>query len=290
MSQAYDMAMPAAAPAAEPEMARAVAEEYGYAEADVMYNESAAYPGGDYKTANFISDSPVPSKIIQTANIESQTDRFDEVTGQLRAAAPEMGGYVEYADMQTVYYDGRNNWRTFNITLRVPADKFDETRLLVESIAKVISSNQNAEDVSARYYDLAGRLETKLIEEERVLEMITQARRIDDMLALEERLGEIRTSIELYRSQMTSIDRLAAFSTIYVSLREVTKEELVIVSDNLGGRIRTAFVNSVNNTVTFMQDAVIFFAGLLIPLVMIGLPLMIVTVILLIVFRKKGTA
>jgi hypothetical protein len=240
-------------------------------------------------TADYKSDAPA-AKIIKSANIDLQTDLFDEVTDRLRAVAPEAGGYVEYAEMSTQYINNWNTRRYFTITLRVPSDRFEETRLLVENIAKVTHSSQNAEDVTSRYYDLAGRLETKLIEEERVLEMITRADKIEDLLALEERLGEIRTQIELFESQMTSIDRLASFSTIYVSLQEATKEELRVVSDDLGGRIRNAFVNSINNTVRFMQGAVIFAAGAIIPILAVGIPLGIVTVAALVIFRKKKAA
>ena len=207
-----------------------------------------------------------PAKIIQNANINLQTDRFDEVSAQLRAVAPDMGGYVEQASR-----DGNSPWRSFSITLRVPIDRFEEARAWVEALAQVTWSSQSTEDVTANYYSLADRLETKKVAEERVLEMIARAELIEDLLALEEQLGSIRTQIEQFEAQMTSIDRLAAFSTIYVRLSEVTKEELVVFSDDLGGRIKKAFTRSVNNTTLFFQDFVIWLAGALIPLVTIGI-------------------
>ena len=214
----------------------------------------------------------LPLKIIQRASINLQSERFDETAELLRAIGPDYGGYVESANMYTNYnYSRGNDYRTFSITIRVPSEFFEEARLYAESLGKAVHSSQSAEDATARYYDIADRLATKQIEEERVLEMITRAEEIDDLLALEERLGSIRTQIERFQSQMTSIDRLAAFSTISVSVTEVTKEELVIVPEGLGGRIGQAFVRSVNGTVNFFQNLAIFLAGALIPIVIIGL-------------------
>lgn len=232
-------------------------------ESGIMPEEAASAGGGAQIK---------PDKIIQTANIEMQTDRFDDVSEQLRRVAIENGGYVENANLYNRYnYNRDSRWRVFSITLRVPTDKFEEVRQYVEGLGHVLSAVQNADDVTAQYYDIVSRLETKQIEEERVLDMITRANQIDDLLALEERLGQIRTQIERYQSQINSIDRLAAYSTIQVGLSEVTKEELVIVSDNLGGRIQKAFLNSLNKTASFFQEVLIFLAGALIPLAIVGL-------------------
>ncbi len=170
-----------------------------------------------------------------------------------------------------------------DIILRVPRDQFDTVLKRVESLAKVVSSSQSAEDVTASYYDIAGRLETRRVEEARVLEMIPRAEKIEDLLALEERLGEIRTDIELYQSQMNNIDRLAAYSTIHVNLEEVPREEMIVVSDDLGGRLQLAFIRSVNNTVIFFQNTLLFLAEIFIPLLFAGL----IAVVGIIIYKRK---
>ncbi|MDR1664001.1 MAG: DUF4349 domain-containing protein [Clostridiales bacterium] len=244
-----------------------------YAEGEAPADEAPTGAVADYgaadlaTTAGFTDASQVqPDKIIQTASIEMQTDRFGETVDALRAAGPDNGGYVESANLEQ--YDAS---RYFYITLRVPAEKFGEVCKYAESLGKVLSSSQNAEDVSASYYDTADRLDTKLIEEERVLDMITRATKIDDLLALEERLGEIREQIEVYQSRLTSIDRQALYSTIAVSLEEVRREALALTSEGLGGRIQSAFIGSVNGVASFFQNAVIFLAGVIIPLLFAGL-------------------
>lgn len=267
--------------------------DYGYAESEAGFDGAYdnAYPAsepmgggtgeGDFKNAVVMEMRP--EKIIQTADIESQTDRFDEVVEKLRAAAPDHGGYVESASQYT------HGNRVFNITLRVPTEQFETVRLYVESLAHVIGTTQNAENVTGHYYDLLSRLETKQIEEERVLEMIGRATNIEDLLALEERLGYIRTQIERYQASLNTIDRLAAYSTIRMTLTEVTHEELVITSDDLGGRIRKAFLRSVNGTAVFFQEVILFLAGAFIPLTIIGLLAFVGVRIVLAAYKKTKT-
>jgi hypothetical protein len=247
--------------------------------------DSAA--GGSWNMAvNEAMDQPMPAsapmmeraeeqsqKILQTAHINMQSDRFDDVIFSLRALAPAFGGFIENAELYDHYTPHRTaqRFRSFTITLRVPREYFDEAVKQAEGLAVVRSSSQFAEDVTAQYYDLAGRLETKRIEEERVLDMINRAADINDLLALEERLGQIRTEIERFQSQLLSIDRLATFSTIHVHVTEVASETLIITSEGLGARISQSFVSSINRTVVFFQNILIFLAGAVIPLTFIGL-------------------
>jgi hypothetical protein len=234
-----------------------------------------------WRVADYVESAPQRTpRIIQTGWVYMQCDNFDATEEALRRMAPEVGGFVERAEVYDIfgrYIQNRPQERTreLSITLRVPRELFDEVMRRVEGLAVVRNSNQSAEDVTARYFDLAGRLETKRIEEERVLEMITRAEDINDLLALENRLGHIRTEIERFQSQMTDIDRLAAFSTIHVTLSETTTENLIITSEGLGERINQAFTRSINNTVVFMQNVLIFLAGAFIPLTIIALLLFI---------------
>jgi hypothetical protein len=244
----------------------------------------SAYYGWDmaeeaeaYRTTSAAPEATSGQKIIQTAWVNLQTDRFDEVMQTLRRLAPDVDGFVESAELYDYYSQNRfsanqpTRLREFSIILRVPREHFDTVMWQVENLATVRSSNQSAEDVTARYTDLAGRLQTKYIEQERVLDMIGRAQTIEDLLALENRLGEINTDIELFQSQMTGIDRLSAFSTIHVHLSEVTTETLIVVSEGLGARMGQAFTRSVNGTVLFLQNVLIFLAGALIPFTFIGL-------------------
>jgi hypothetical protein len=248
-------------------------ETGGMNNADAMFLYNEPQTESSYFSAS-VDVTPV-QKILQNAHVAMHSVNFDETVAVLRDLAPNAGGFVESAnlnDFNTFRHPSQPvRRREFSIVMRVPAENFNDVLRTIEGLAVVNFSNQSAEDVTAQYYDLASRLETKYIEEERVLDMISRAELIEDLLILESRLGQIRTDIERFNSQIINIDRLAAFSTIHVSVTEVENEAVIILTEGLGGRMGRAFVTSLNGTISFFQNVLIFLAGALIPLLFIGI-------------------
>ena len=220
--------------------------------------------------------------IIQTANIELETEYFDDTVADLRQLAPAADGYIE-SEMLTAR--GR---RMFSIVLRVPAASFETVLRQVESLADVRFSNQWAEDVTDRFYDMAGSLELRRIEEDRILELIDQADGISELLALEQRLSNTRQTIEMYLSQLNQMAGQIAYSTINVTLFDMAEEEVIAATDTLGERIGGAFGDSVDGTVTAAQNIVVFLAGIAIPLLLLGFAGYMVYFVVRFVLRRKG--
>ena len=202
--------------------------------------------------------------IIQNAGIELETEDFDSVVSELRLVAPSFGGYVESEILSA------RGVRMFTIVLRVPVAEFEPALARVESLADVRFLNQRAEDVTERFYDIVGNLETRRIEEERILALIEEAVDIQDLLVLETRLSNTRLSIDLYISQLTNMAGLIAFSTINVTLVDISEEEIIIATPSLGERIGGAFGDSVDGTINALQNFIVLIAGAILPLLLIA--------------------
>ncbi len=208
-------------------------------------------------------------KIIQNGVVSMETDRFDSVTEEIRLMTEALGGYVENSDMKEYSrYQGKSR-RYYNIMLRIPAERFAEAKRYVEGLGKVISAVESSEDVSAQYYDMQTRLETRKIEEERVLDMIKRTSKVEDLLALEQRLGEIRADIESYTASMSRIDSLSSYSTLTVNVNEVEQVVLNVASEGLGGRMYESFIKSVNKTLAVLADITVFLVSCAIPTVLL---------------------
>ncbi|MCL2463076.1 MAG: DUF4349 domain-containing protein [Defluviitaleaceae bacterium] len=237
----------------------ASAETSYYAENSVGFAPEMPAPNPaaapDYNSGSGVASAD--QKIIMTGSVNMQSDDFDGVSSSLRGLPAQYGGYIESSSLSQ--YQGAQ--RYFSVTMRVPRDNYESLKTAVEALGKVTSSSESSQDATSQYTDLQNSLQTQQIEEERVLAMIDKAQNVDDLLALEQRLGEIRTNIDVYQSQMTNIDRLADYSTLTVYLQEVTPVEMRLVADNLGGRIRESFVNSANGVARFFQNALVFLAG-----------------------------
>lgn len=208
-------------------------------------------------------------KIIQNGVVSMETDRFDSVTEEIRLMTEALGGYVENSDMKEYSrYQGKSR-RYYNIMLRIPAERFAEAKRYVEGLGKVISAVESSEDVSAQYYDMQTRLETRKIEEERVLDMIKRTSKVEDLLALEQRLGEIRADIESYTASLSRIDSLSSYSALTVNVNEVEQVVLNVASEGLGGRMYESFIKSVNKTLAVLADITVFLVSCAIPTVLL---------------------
>jgi len=203
--------------------------------------------------------------LIQTASVEMETEDFDDTVATLRQLPDDVGGYIE-SEMLTT-----RGQRRFTIVMRVPAASFDSVLAYTQTLADVRSTNQRAEDVTDRFYDLAGNLETRRIEEERLLALIEEAEDIHEILMLESRLSNTRQTIESYLASLNRMAGQIAFSTITVTLIDVYQAEVVAyASPTLGNRIGGAFGDSVDGVSMGAQNLVVFLAGAIIPLAIFG--------------------
>jgi len=200
--------------------------------------------------------------IIQTAWTELETEYFDDVISNLRQIPGLADGYVESEQLS------RN---VFNMTMRIPAAGFQDVLFQVENLADVRTSGQSAEDVTDQFYDTEARLQTRRIEEERLLALIEAADNVHDLLELERRLSSTRLQIETYTAQLTNLAGRIAYSTIFVTLFDIAEEEVIpIAGPTLGERIGGAFGDSVDAVITAGQNFVIFMAGMIIPVLIWG--------------------
>ncbi|MCL2357062.1 MAG: DUF4349 domain-containing protein [Defluviitaleaceae bacterium] len=229
----------------------------------VLSNEA----GGIRDNANWedVAEHTEQRHIIQNAAVEMETEAFDEVVTLLRDLANRAGGYAE-SEMLTRVGAGR-----FTIVMRVPAASFSEVLTMAESLADVRTSSQTAQDVTDSFYDMISSLETRRIEEDRLLALIDDAENIHDLLALETRLTNTRMSIETYLSQLNNLAGQIAFSTITVTLFDVSEEAPPVAAATFGERVGNAFGSSVGDTTSAFENIVVFFAGAIIPLAIFGL-------------------
>ena len=262
--RATDQSWPVAAPAA-PEAAADMAWGAFASEADApgyaMRMSARQRLSGEWEEIAGTGER----HIIQTADISMETEDFEDVVAELREIAPSVGGYVESETLRA------SAGRRFNIVLRVPAAAFDTALIQIQDLADVRSLTQSAEDVTDIFYDQAARLETRRIEEERILALISEADDLESLLDLERRLTSTRLAIEHYLHNLDTMAGRISFSTISVVLFDIHEDVLIAYAPTLGSRIGGAFGDSVDSTVRAAQNFIVFLAGAAIPLALIGL-------------------
>ncbi len=159
-----------------------------------------------------------PSRnLILTANVSMKTQDPWATADKARAIATGLGG-----DILAMSQTGQGENRSALITVRVPSDRFDEAlRQLKLLDGEVVTSNVDAKDVTDQFTDLQARLVAKQAEEQRYLQLLPQAKTVDETLKIDAALGNVRTQVEQLQGQINLIKNRTEFSTITMSIAPI---------------------------------------------------------------------
>ncbi len=218
-------------------------------------------------------DRLASAKMVYTASIQAETQDYDACTAALEELVDRLGGYLEYASS-----DSRGDGsRSASYTVRVPAKEFRGFLKTVGEISHVTSQDQNAENISERYYDTESRLETQKTKMERLQMLLSKAETMEDIIDLENAISETEYQIEQLTGSLRHYDSLVDFATIDVRLREVLRLTTVEEAPpTFGSRLGNAFTGGLRSFGDFLQGLAIFLAYNWIWLLFLGLILLVV--------------
>ncbi len=194
----------------------------GYAGDDIYSTEAASEEKIEEAGSTGVEVRDTQRKLIKNVNMDVETETFEELLTTVRSKTDRLGGYIEesYTYNGSSYYGNAN--RNASLTIRIPAEKLDEFLSEVSEVSNVISRNESVSDVTLQYVDLESHKKALLAEQERLLELLEQAETIEDIISLESRLSEVRYQIESMESQLRTMDNQVSYSTVYLTIKEVT--------------------------------------------------------------------
>lgn len=290
----------------------AVAEEIAYDDAaydgGVVLNESARSASYGYETAEAAAEEPVSEetyvqegggqdpaaapqtsrKLIKTVNIYAETEDFDALVPNLQRQVETLGGYIESIsvyDVSSYYLEEQEvKQRCANLTARVPKEKLDGFLNQVGEETNVTSRSENVEDVTLQYVDLESHKKALLTEQERLLTLMEQAESVEDIIAIEGRLSEVRYQLESMESQLRTYDNQIDYSTVYLSIEEVRKYSPPQTA-TVWQRIESGFMKSLSDIGFGIRDFAIGFV-IDIPYFVLWIVLIAAAVFVLRVLRK----
>ena len=161
-------------------------------------------------------------KLIRTVYLSLQTTEFDSVLSNLSEKTAELGGYIENSSVSghSYYY---NNTRYASYTIRIPTAELNQFVDVVSEIGNVTQKNESVEDVTLQYVDVESRKKVLETEQERLMELLSSAENMEDLLAIESKLSEVRYELENYGSQLRMLDNQIDYSTVNVDVDEVER-------------------------------------------------------------------
>jgi len=151
----------------------------------------------------------VERKLVKRADVRIRVDNLAAADASVAAL---MGKYEAYAASTTIQENA------YYYSLRVPATVYDAFLAEMSGMGRLLRRSENTEDVTLRYYDLEGRLETKKELLKTFQAYLKTAKTIEEILAVEARISELQYDIEGTGMQLRHLANQVDYATIDLNL------------------------------------------------------------------------
>ncbi len=259
-------------------------DEFAYSEAKVE-EPAENSSGSTLTTSDGISQQEsMGRKLIRTIHLDVETDEFDTLLHKLKEQIQTLSGYIEQSDVSGHSIQYENSRRRAYMTVRIPSTKLDQFVDSMETNANVTNKSETTTDITLKYSDLESRKKSLTIEQDRIWALLEKADTLEAVIALEERLSEIRYELESMESRLRLYDNQVDYSTVYVNISEV-KVYTPTAPATIGERIQKGFTRNVEDLKDSAVDFIVWTASS-IPFL---IPLAILVMIAVIIIRKIRT-
>ena len=231
------------------------------------------------------AEVPMPEnrKLIRTVTMEAETETMDTLIAALEEKIAQLQGYVEMRESHNGNMGNLRRSRYLDMTIRIPADKLEEFLTHVGNSAHIVSTSETVDDITLTYVATESHMNALKAEEERLLELMKQAKDMSDLLKIEQRLTEVRYDLERITSQLLVYDNQVEYGTVELSVAEVREYTEVTEPETVWQRITTGFGDSLESLGEFFVNLFVFVIVALPYLLVIG----VVTVVVILIIRKK---
>lgn len=247
-------------------------EDYASSEeAEVVANETKI-------TAN----TQTNRKLIKRVEMTIETKDFEGLLESISSRVDSLKGYVESSEVSGNSYSVENDSRYASIVIRIPSTELDSFVTSVKEMGNVVNSTESAEDITLQYVDVKSHKNALEVEQERLIAILKDAKKLEDIIKIEERLSDVRYEIESYESKLRTFDNLVDYSIITLNIDEV-KHITPVEDETVLQRIKSGLGTTFFHIKTGAQNFVVWFVVNLPYLIFFGI---IIGVILLITKRR----
>lgn len=266
---AYNASMDGGLYEAMPQEAAAAAEEAG-TDAEIVQKDSAVNS----------------RKLIKNVDMGVETKEFDTLLSNVEQKVAQLGGYLEQSNINNGSYSSNFHSRSASLTARIPADRLDLFLSDVAEWSNITYKNEYVEDVTLQYVDLESHKKALQAEQESLLSMLEQAQSIEDIIAINEQLTDVRYRLESMESQLRTYDNKIQYSTVYLYIDEVERYEPV-AAKSAGERIKEGFVRNLHKVGDGISNFCIEFV-IALPIILTFAVIAGICIVIMLVIIKAG--
>ena len=179
-------------------------------------------PGEPDKKKQPTQSQPVPNpdwdkKIIKNASLNLEVKDYKSYYSSFREKVRGLGGYIAQEEQTQSDYKIENT-----LTIKVPVDQFDNAVLLfTNNVEKINERKISSQDVTAEFVDTKSRIEAKKQVRQRYMDLLKQAKNMEEILSVQSEINSIQEEIESATGRIEYLGQSSAFSTINLSYYQV---------------------------------------------------------------------
>ena len=185
-------------------------------------------------------------KIIRNASLTIEVKSTSDMQHKVTSIAESHGGFVVTSEAKQ-REDADPEKRTLDIKLvvRVPSERFGSALDQIRGLANTLrEENVTGQDVTEEFIDLEARIRTQRALELQFLEIMKQARKVEDALEVQRQIADVRTDIEKLEGRKRFLENRASLSTIVVTLEG--PRQIVVNTTTFGRSLREAVAEGVD--------------------------------------------
>lgn len=169
------------------------------------------------------NNAAIERKIIKNAELVFEVSEPDEYQRKISSIAESKGGYVVSSDStQQGGTESRPPSKLVKIVLRVPSAQFDAVLndIKASGVGTAKQEKITGRDVTEEFIDVEARIKTLKATEAQMMEIMKRANTINELLNVQQQLGQIRSQIESLEGRLRYLQNQTSLSTITVTLQQ----------------------------------------------------------------------
>lgn len=156
-------------------------------------------------------------KIIRQANLRFQVKDLDESSNSIEVLVKKYNATITNSRS----YNGNESIES-SYTIKVLPEKLFGLVKDIEGESIFLDDKSiTADDVTMQYVDVEARVGAKQTAQQRYLELIKQASKVEDVLAIEVELRKVQEELEAVQAQLKALEQQTSYSTINLTMYQL---------------------------------------------------------------------
>lgn len=182
-------------------------------------------------------------KIVKTANLNGEVKNYKTFSEQLRQKVKKYGGYISKEEQSESDYQIQNS-----VVIKVPVDQFENAvNDLTKDVSKLNQKSISSEDVTTQLVEGKSRLEAKKQVRLRYLDLLKQAKNMEDILTVQKQINDIQQEIELVNGRINTLSHESAMSKVNFTFFQIVDASAKASTERQADfvdKMKEAFANS----------------------------------------------